>query len=203
MKALVVVDVQNDFCPGGAMEVKGGNEVVSVANAVMKKFGLVAATQDWHPANHLAFAANHLWRRPGDTIRVEERELTLQHMHCVQGSFGAEFTPGLDTSTFERVFVKGTNPGLDSYSAFFDEAHLKPTGLEEFLREKGVDELYLLGLALDGCIKNSALDALLLGFRAYVILDGCRAANFQEGDSERAILEMTEKGAIIVESTEI
>lgn len=181
----------------------GGDEVAPIANRLMQHFGLVLATQDWHPANHAVFAANHLWRRPGDTIRLKGRELVLQHMHCVQGSFGAEFARGLDTSGFERVFVQGADPDIDSYSAFFDAAHLKSTGLGEYLRERGASELYLMGLALDQCVKYSALDALALGFKTYVIRDACRAFNLREGDSERAVMEMTEKGAIIVEASDL
>ncbi|MCB0555439.1 MAG: bifunctional nicotinamidase/pyrazinamidase [Phaeodactylibacter sp.] len=203
MRALIVVDIQNDFCPGGALEINGGNEVVPVANEVIKKFDLIVATQDWHPANHGAFAANHLWRRPGDVIQLNAREQVLQHMHCVQGSFGAEFVQGLDTSNFERVFVKGTDPAIDSYSGFFDNGHLRSTGLGEFLKQRGVREVFILGLALDQCVKYTVLDALELGFATFLILDGCRPINLQEGDSEQAVKEMTEKGAIIVSSTEI
>ena len=124
-------------------------------------------------------------------------------MHCVQGSFGAEFVQGLDTSNFERVFVKGTDPAIDSYSGFFDNGHLRSTGLGEFLKQRGVREVFIFLLALDQCVKYTVLDALELGFATFLILDGCRPINLQEGDSEQAVKEMTEKGAIIVSSTEI
>ncbi|MCB0584118.1 MAG: bifunctional nicotinamidase/pyrazinamidase [Phaeodactylibacter sp.] len=203
MRALVVVDIQNDFCPGGALEVPEGDQVVPVANEMMKKFNLVVATQDWHPANHGSFAANHPWRRPGDVIQLNGQEQILWPMHCVQGSFGAEFVPGLDTSCFRKVFVKGTDPEIDSYSGFFDNGHKKATGLGGYLQEQGVKEVYIQGLALDYCVKYSVLDALQLGFKTHVVIDGCRGVNLEEGDSDKAVAEMREKGAIIVKSAEV
>ncbi|MCB9287120.1 MAG: bifunctional nicotinamidase/pyrazinamidase [Lewinellaceae bacterium] len=203
MRALVVVDIQNDFCPGGALEVPEGDQVVPVANEMMKKFNLVVATQDWHPANHGSFAANHPWRRPGDVIQLNGQEQILWPMHCVQGSFGAEFVPGLDTSRFRKVFVKGTDPEIDSYSGFFDNGHKKATGLGGYLQEQGVKEVYIQGLALDYCVKYSVLDALQLGFKTHVVIDGCRGVNLEEGDSDKAVAEMREKGAIIVKSAEV
>ena len=187
MRALVVVDIQNDFCPGGALEVPEGDQVVPVANEMMKKFNLVVATQDWHPANHGSFAANHPWRRPGDVIQLNGQEQILWPMHCVQGSFGAEFVPGLDTSHFRKVFVKGTDPEIDSYSGFFDNGHKKATGLGGYLQEQGVKEVYIQGLALDYCVKYSVLDALQLGFKTHVVIDGCRGVNLEEGDSDKAV----------------
>ena len=203
MRALILIDIQNDFCQGGALEVRNGDEVVPVANETMKKFSLVVASQDWHPANHGSFAANHPWRRPGNVIELNGLEQILWPIHCVQGSFGAEFVRELDTSSFQKVFVKGTDPGIDSYSCFFDNGYLKPTGLGDYLKEKGVDEVYILGLALDYCVKYSVLDALELGFKTYLVIDGCRGVNLEEGDSEEAVSEMSEKGAIIVKSAEI
>ena len=198
MRALIVIDIQNDFCPGGALEVKDGDQVVAVANRAMKKFDLVVATQDWHPATHGSFAANHPWRYPGSKIMLNGLEQILSPIHCVQGSFGAEFVQELDTSKFEKVFVKGTDPSIDSYSGFYDNGRRKSTGLAEYLRERGVEEAYVLGLALDYCVKYSVLDALEEGFKTYVILDGCRAVNLQEGDGERAVEEMVAKGAVVV-----
>ena len=203
MRALIVVDIQNDFCQGGALEVRDGDQVVPVANDTMKKFSLVVATQDWHPANHGSFAANHPWRRPGNVIQLNGLDQILWPIHCVQGSFGAEFVRELDTSLIQKVFVKGTDPQIDSYSCFFDNAHLKDTGLGDYLKENGVDEVYILGLALDYCVRYSVLDALELGFKTYLVADGCRGVNLEEGDSDKAISEMQEKGAIIVRSTEI
>ncbi len=203
MKALLCVDIQNDFCPGGALEVKEGDQVVPVANAMMGQFELVVATQDWHPANHKSFAAMHPWRRPGDVIDLNGLEQILWPIHCVQGSFGAEFAPGLNTDAFEEVFVKGTDPEIDSYSGFFDNGHRKATGLGDYLKEKGVDTVYVLGLALDVCVKFTVLDALELGFTTYLIEDGSRGVNLEAGDSQKALSEMREKGAIIVHSEEV
>jgi nicotinamidase/pyrazinamidase len=203
MRALIVIDIQNDFCPGGALEVKDGDQVVPIANRAMKKFDLVVATQDWHPATHGSFAANHPWRYPGSKIMLNGLEQILWPIHCVQGSFGAEFVQELDTSKFEKVFVKGTDPSIDSYSGFYDNGRLKSTGLAEYLRERGVEEVYILGLALDYCVKYSVLDALDEGFKTHLILDGCRAVNLEEGDGERAVEEMVAKGAVVVEAAGI
>ena len=203
MKALICVDIQNDFCPGGSLEVKGGNQVVPVANALMEQFGLVVATQDWHPANHKSFAAMHPWRYPGDVIDLNGLDQILWPIHCVQGSFGAEFAPSLNTDAFEKVFVKGTDTEIDSYSGFFDNGHRKATGLGEYLKDKGVEEVYILGLALDVCVKFTVLDALGLGFKTYLVEDGCRGVDLKAGDSDKAISEMREKGAIIAQSDQI
>lgn len=203
MKALLCVDIQNDFCPGGALEVAEGDQVVPVANALIEQFGLVVATQDWHPANHKSFAAMHPWRYPGQVIELNGLEQILWPIHCVQGSFGAEFVRELKQSAFDKVFVKGTDPEIDSYSGFFDNGHRKATGLGDYLKSKGVEEIYILGLALDVCVKYTVLDALELGFKAYLVEDGCRGVNLKPEDSERAIAEMREKGAIIVQSTDI
>ncbi len=203
MKALLLVDVQNDFCPGGALEVKKGNEVVPVANKLSKRFDLVVATQDWHPANHLSFAANHPWRKPGQVIDLNGLDQILWPIHCVQGSFGAEFVKELDTSNFTGVFRKGTDPEIDSYSGFFDNGHRKATGLHEFLQEKGVNELYIMGLAQDYCVKFTVLDALELGYEVHLIVDGTRPVNLKEGDGQKALEEMKSKGAYLVSSDQI
>lgn len=203
MKALLCVDIQNDFCPGGALEVKEGDQVVPVANAMMGQFELVVATQDWHPANHKSFAAMHPWRYPGDVIDLNGLEQILWPIHCVQGSFGSEFAPGLKTEAFDKVFVKGTDPEIDSYSGFFDNGHRKATGLGDYLKGKGVEEVYILGLALDVCVKFTVLDALELGFKTYLIEDGSRGVDLHEGDSEKALVEMRQKGAIIVRSEDL
>jgi nicotinamidase/pyrazinamidase len=203
MRALICVDIQNDFCPGGSLEVKEGDQVIPVANKLMAHFDLVVATQDWHPANHKSFAAMHPWRYPGDVIDLNGLQQILWPIHCVQGSFGAEFAPGLNTDAFEAVFVKGTDTEIDSYSGFFDNGHRKATGLGDYLKEKGVNEVYILGLALDVCVKFTVLDALGLGFKTYLVEDGCRGVNLNEGDSDKALSEMREKGAIIAQSDQI
>lgn len=203
MRALICVDIQNDFCPGGSLEVREGDQVIPVANKLMEHFDLVVATQDWHPANHKSFAAMHPWRYPGDVIDLNGLQQILWPIHCVQGSFGAEFAPGLNTDAFEVVFVKGTDTEIDSYSGFFDNGHRKATGLGDYLKEKSVEDVYILGLALDVCVKFTVLDALGLGFKTYLVEDGCRGVNLNEGDSDKALSEMREKGAIIAQSDQI
>lgn len=201
MKALILIDIQYDFCPGGALEVKNGDEVIPVANKLSPQFDLIIATQDWHPADHGSFAANHPWRYPGQVIDLNGLEQILWPIHCVQNSFGAEFVKELDTSNFTAVFRKGTDKEIDSYSGFFDNGHRKATGLHEFLQEKGVDELYVMGLALDYCVKFTVLDALELGYKVQLIVDGTRAVNLNEGDDQKALDEMESKGAVLVESS--
>jgi len=203
MKALILVDIQNDFCPGGALEVKDGDKVAPVANKLSEHFDLVVATQDWHPADHGSFAANHPWRKPGQVIELNGLEQILWPIHCVQGSFGAEFVKELDTSNFARVFQKGVDPEIDSYSGFFDNGHRRATGLHKFLQEKGVDEVYIAGLAQDVCVKFTVLDALELGYTVNLVTDGTRPVNLNEGDGEKALNEMKEKGARLVYSDSV
>lgn len=161
------------------------------------------ATQDWHPADHGSFAANHPWRKPGQVIELNGLEQILWPIHCVQGSFGAEFVKELDTSNFARVFQKGVDPEIDSYSGFFDNGHRRATGLHEFLQEKGVDEVYIAGLAQDVCVKFTVLDALELGYTVNLVTDGTRPVNLNEGDGEKALEEMKEKGAKLVHSDSV
>lgn len=203
MKALLLVDIQNDFCPGGALEVKEGDQVVPIANQLMEHFELVVATKDWHPANHGSFAANHLWRYPGQTIELDGMEQILWPIHCVQDSFGAHFVKTLNTEKIEQIFTKGTDPKIDSYSGFFDNAHRKSTGLGNFLKDKGVEEVYIMGLAQDYCVKYTILDALELGFKTYLIADGTRAVNLNPEDGDNAVKEMKEKGAIVINSNSL
>jgi nicotinamidase/pyrazinamidase len=197
MQALIVVDVQNDFCPGGALAVPDGDAVVPVANGLMDRFELVVASQDWHPEGHVSFASNHAGKMPGDVIDVGGMPQTLWPDHCVQGTPGAAFPPGLDTGSVDRVFQKGVDPQIDSYSAFFDNARMRATGLAAFLREAGVDEVWLCGLATDYCVKFSALDALDSGFEVVVVEDGVRAVDLVPGDGQRALDELRQAGARI------
>lgn len=201
MRALILIDIQNDFCPGGALEVPQGHEIVPIANQLMEKFDLVVATQDWHPANHGSFAANHLWRKPGQVIDLHGLEQILWPIHCVQESFGAEFVKDLNTNGIQKVFHKGTDPEIDSYSGFFDNGHRKATGLEDFLKGKGVTDIYLMGLATDYCVKFSALDGQQLGFNTFLIEDGCRGIDLQEGDIVRAKEAMRAAGITLVQSS--
>ncbi len=164
MKALVLINLQNDFGELGALGVAGADAVVARANALMPRYEWVVAVRDWHPAEHVSFASSHLWRRPGQLIRIGEREQLLWQMHCVQGSFGAEFVGGLRTDLIQAVFSKGMDAGSDSYSGFYVDAQGTPTGLEAWLRERGVGVLHLLGLLADYDVKYTALDAKRLGF---------------------------------------
>ncbi len=200
-KALVLVDLQNDFIPGGSLAVREGDQVIPIANAVQKKFdGLILATQDWHPKNHGSFASNHPGKHPGDMIELGGLPQVLWPDHCVQGSRGAQFHPVLDRSRVTKVFRKGTDPEIDSYSTFFDNAHRKSTGLGDYLESEGITDVYLLGLATDYCVKYSALDAVNLGFKTYVILDGCRGVELKAGDTRTALDEMRTAGVEITTS---
>ena len=203
MRALILVDIQNDFLPGGALAVPDGDAVVPVANALMPAFSLVVATQDWHPAGHGSFAANHPGRRPGEVIALGGLSQVLWPVHCVQGTRGAELADGLERGRIGRVFVKGTDPEIDSYSGFFDNERRKSTGLAEFLRAVGVDEVVVLGLATDYCVKFTALDALSLGLRTVLVVDGCRGVELQAGDSARAIEAVRAAGGAVVTSAEL
>ena len=177
MRTLIVVDVQNDFVEGGALAVPGGGEVVAVINALQPGFDLVVATQDWHPPNHASFAANHPGRQPFDTVDLHGLPQTLWPAHCVQGTPGADFAPGLDRARWERVFQKGADPEVDSYSGFFDNGHRRATGLGDYLRARGVEEVTVVGLATDYCVKFTALDARGLGLRVRLVAAACWAWN--------------------------
>jgi nicotinamidase/pyrazinamidase len=203
MRALILVDLQYDFCPGGALAVARGDETVQVANRLLPHFSTVVATQDWHPREHGSFAANHPGKQPGELIELQGQSQVLWPVHCVQGTRGAELHDGLDRAKITEVFKKGTDPTIDSYSAFFDNGKRKATGLAEWLRERWVTRLYVMGLATDYCVKSTVLDARTLGFDVWVIEDGCRAVDLKRGDSERALLEMRGSGATVVESGSI
>ena len=199
MRALILVDIQNDFVPGGSLAVDGGHEVVPVANRLQAEFELVVATQDWHPRDHGSFAANHEGKQPGDEIDLNGLRQTLWPVHCVQETRGAEFHPDLETGRFARVFRKGMDPGIDSYSGFFDNGRVKATGLHDYLKKRGVDEVHVAGLATDVCVKFTALDAVELGFRTVLHAEGCRGVDLEAGDSERAIAVMREADVEVVE----
>ena len=201
MRSLVLVDIQNDFCPGVALAVPDGDAVVPVANRVQPRFDLVVATQDWHPPDHGSFATGG--RAPGTVVDLGGIEQVLWPVHCVQNTPGAAFAGGLDMIRVERVFRKGTDPGLDSYSGFFDNARRKTTGLADYLKEQGVVAVHILGLATDYCVKFSALDAVELGFSTHVIADGCRAVNLEAQDEANVIAEMKRAGVMIVVSADL
>lgn len=203
MDALILVDIQKDFLPGGSLEVKEGDRVIPVANALQAYFELVVATQDYHPRDHGSFAANHEEKKPGDYIELNGLEQILWPVHCVQGTEGAEFADDLKMEKVQKVFKKGVDAGIDSYSGFYDNGHKRATGLAEYLREKKVDRVFIVGLAADVCVKFTAMDALNEGFKTVVVSDGTRAVNLQEDDYEKTLKELSEKGAEIRESREI
>ena len=175
MQALLVIDIQNDFCPGGALAVAGGDGIVAGVNALMGDFDAVILTQDWHPAGHSSFASAHPGKAAFETVTMPYGDQTLWPDHCVQGTPGAAFHPGLDTDRADLVIRKGFRPAIDSYSAFFENDRTTPTGLEGYLRTRGISELVLVGLATDFCVHFSAQDAAKLGFGVTVRTDLCRA----------------------------
>ena len=174
MKALILIDIQNDFIPGGALPVPSGDEIISVVNKLQGKFPLVIATQDWHPPGHKSFASSHPGKSVFETISLDGLEQVLWPDHCIQGSFGAEFHAGLHTTRIEAIFRKGTDPTIDSYSGLYDNGHRKSTGLAGYLRERGVTEVFVCGLAADYCVFFTARDLLTEGFATYFIEDATR-----------------------------
>lgn len=198
--ALLLVDVQNDFLPGGRLAVPRGDEVVPVANAWMQKGGwsAIVATQDFHPAGHESFASSHPGKAPYDVVDLHGLPQVLWPDHCVEHTGGAAFAPGLLTALVDRVFPKGTDRTVDSYSGFFDNGKRKGTGLVEFLRARGVDAVVALGLATDYCVRATALDAVALGFRTSVVTAGCRAVNVTAGDGDAALAELVAHGVTLL-----
>jgi nicotinamidase/pyrazinamidase len=198
--ALVVVDVQNDFCPGGALAVTEGDQVVPVINRLSALFALSVATQDWHPAGHDSFASSHAGREPMEVITLGGIEQVLWPDHCVQGSSGADFHPELDMRPFRLIVRKGTNPKLDSYSGFFENDHTTATGLEYYLKGMGIVDLYVCGLATDYCVLFTARDAASVGFRVHVVEDACRGVGFPEGSVQKALAELRDRGVELLRS---
>lgn len=201
MKTLIIIDVQNDFIPGGSLAVPGGDEIIELINHLQKDFELIIATQDWHPAGHSSFAANHLGKKEFETIQLHNQEQVLWPVHCVQNSQGAEFSSILNTSKIEAIFRKGMNPELDSYSGFYDNAHEKSTGLAGYLKEKKAEDLYFCGLAADYCVYFSIIDALDEGFKATLIEDATKAID--PSRFEELKTEILKKGGEILNSTDI
>ncbi len=201
--ALILVDLQNDFCEGGNLAVAEGDAVVPLANQLQPYFDVVVATKDWHPKDHMSFASNHPGYKVGDIILVRDISQILWPDHCVQDSQGAEFHPELDTSHVHKVFFKGVDKTIDSYSAFFDNAHLRETGLANYLQAQNVKEIYIMGLATDYCVKYSCLDAAHLGFNVHVIQDACRGVELAPGDTDYAFREMQSVGVKLVTSEQI
>ncbi len=175
MKTLILIDIQNDFIPGGSLAVPGGDEIIPIVNQIQNQFNLVVATQDWHPQNHMSFASNHDGKKPFEETEVAGMHQILWPDHCVHNSKGADFYPELQPQKIEAIFRKGMDPEIDSYSGFYDNGHKKSTGLAGYLREKGATDLYFCGLAADVCVYFSIKDALKEGFFATLIEDATRA----------------------------
>jgi nicotinamidase/pyrazinamidase len=201
MKALLLVDIQIDFIPGGSLAVPGGNEIISIVNNLQQQFDVVAATQDWHPGNHKSFASNHKDKNTFDIIQLHGLEQVLWPDHCVQGTKGAEFSKELNMNKVEAIFRKGTDPEIDSYSGFYDNEHRKTTGLADYLKGKQATEVYIAGLAADYCVYYTAKDALLEGFMTYIIEDAVRAINVE--GFKKAKEDILSKGGKIINSSDI
>ena len=195
-EALIVIDVQNDFCPGGRLAVDRGDEIVGPVNDLMPRFHLRVLTQDWHPEGHSSFASSHAGMSPFEMTTMPYGPQVLWPDHCTIGSHGAAFHPNLDTDAADLILRKGTNPAIDSYSAFFENDRSTPTGLEGYLRTRGIDSVTLVGLATDFCVNYSALDAARLGFRVRVIPDLCRAIDL-DGSLANAEAEMRQAGVAL------
>ncbi len=196
---LLVVDIQNDFCPGGRLPVAHGDEVVALANRLGQRFEHVVLTQDWHPAGHLSFASSHPGRQPYETIQVSYGTQVLWPDHCVQGTPGAALRTDLELPRAELILRKGFRPTIDSYSAFFENDHATPTGLAGYLRERGLERVFLVGLAFDFCVRYSAEDAASQGFAAAVIEDACRGIDV-DGSVAKTRASFAERGIACVAS---
>lgn len=203
-RALILVDIQNDFMPEGALPVPHGHAVMPVANQLSPRFGVVAATQDWHPPGHVSFASQHAGKEPFDEVDAPHGlRQTLWPDHCVQKSQGAQFVEGLDLGPVQAIFRKGTDPTIDSYSGFFDNGHQRTTGLADWLRAFHVTEVYLVGVAADVCVYYTGRDALELGFATNVVEDGTRGVEATAGDVARAFDALREGGARILSSSDV
>ena len=199
MKALLVIDIQNDFCPGGALAVPDGDEIIPVVNRLILSFDIVIQTQDWHPDNHSSFASSHEKRSSYDVIQMEYGDQVLWPDHCVQGSKGAEFHPDLITDKSEVIIRKGFRRHIDSYSTFYENDQSTPTGLAGYLREREISELFTVGLATDFCVKWSILDGMKENFKMILVEDAVRGIDLN-GSLESAFIEMKEKGALFAKS---
>jgi len=200
MRALIIVDMQNDFMPWGSLPVFDGDSIIRTINSLMPHFEHVFATQDWHPKDHISFANNH-GKEPGETIQVKGQDQALWPVHAVQDSSGAELVGSLHREKIERVFYKGTDSEMDSYSTFFDNAKQKSTGLSDYLQDQGIDELYFTGVATEYCVLYSVIDALEIGYKTYVIKDAVKGID-SEGE-KHAFHQMKKKGVTILTSEEL
>jgi nicotinamidase/pyrazinamidase len=202
MNALLIVDIQNDFCPGGALAVPGGDEIIPTVNRLVESFDVVIQTQDWHPAGHHSFASSHEGKKPLDTIDLDYGTQVLWPDHCVQGTRGADFHPDLDTHKTQVIIRKGFRREIDSYSTFFENDQKTPTGLTGYLQYRGITDLYTVGLAADFCVKWSILDGIDEGFTMHIVEDAVAGIDL-DGSLDRAWDEMKQKGVRITKSTEL
>jgi nicotinamidase/pyrazinamidase len=200
---LLIVDVQNDFCPGGALAVTEGDAVVPVINRIMPLFARAVATQDWHPKGHVSFASSHPGKKPLDVVDAEGIRQVLWPDHCVQDTLGAQLHPGLQGGRIELVVRKGLRQRLDSYSAFFENDHVSDTGLRFYLRGMRAREIFICGLATDYCVLATAMDARKLGLQVTLVRDACRGVDFPAGSVSQALASMQEAGVRLVESTSL
>ena len=201
MKALLIIDIQNDFLPGGVLAVPEGDKIIPVVNELQNYFELVVATQDWHPADHISFASNHPGKKSFDVIDLNGASQTLWPDHCVQGTPGADFSKQLNTNKVEAIFRKGTNPEIDSYSGFYDNGRLKSTGLADYLKGKKVSEVYVTGLCADICVFFTAMDSLQEKFETYIVKEGTCPLN--KNDYKKTIQEFEANGGKLIRSADI
>ena len=203
MDVLLLVDLQNDFLPGGALPIRNGDQVIDVANRLQQHFETTVATQDWHPPQHASFAANHPGKQVGDVLELHGVSQILWPIHCVQESPGAQFAPQLNTSTIHRIFAKGTDPQIDSYSGFYDNGGQLSTGLEHYLQQRATTRLFVMGLATDYCVQFTVLDALRVGIDTVLVTDGCRGVEQCAGDCAAAMTKMQSSGAQLMHSDQV
>ncbi len=191
-EALIVIDIQNDFCQGGSLEVPDANQIINKSNKVIDKFDQVILTQDWHPYDHISFASQHKDKQPFDVIELDYGKQTLWPEHCIQGTYGAEFHENLNTQSANLIIRKGYNKNIDSYSAFFENDKYTSTGLKGYINEKKIDKVYFIGLALDVCVKDSAIDSINSGIQTYVVEDLCKGLSKQTSDDSLDLMNKSE-----------
>ncbi|MBA3660678.1 MAG: bifunctional nicotinamidase/pyrazinamidase [Gammaproteobacteria bacterium] len=201
--ALLLIDLQNDFCKGGNLAVPLADEIIPLANQLQSKFDVIIATQDWHPSDHSSFVINNPGSKIGDIVKLEGLDQIIWPVHCVQQSRGAALHADLNQKKIKYIVYKGTDRTLDSYSAFFDNAHQRSTGLAHLLNDLGIQTIYMMGLATDYCVKYSALDAVHLGFHVVLISDACRGVELNPGDIENALRELQLAGIQLIKMAEI
>ena len=192
MKALIIVDVQNDFLINGSLEVPGGNDVIEPINEIIENYELVVATKDWHPLDHVSFASNHPDKKSGDVVKINDLDQILWPDHCVQETKGSDFPANLNSKTIKKIIYKGINPQIDSYSGFYDNSKIRSTGLSDYLKANNVTSVDYVGLATEYCVKFTVFDSVEEGFKTRVILNGIKGINLEENN--KALSEMKLKG---------